>query len=175
MKKAFILISALFVLISCTKKEPVRTSGTDTIDNITYYGTTYYTYGFSFSKAKLIPTSTNPGPDIAIVSYTDNGVIKLTLQANNLKPSFFKYGEFADGTAAATAFDNLRDFSASQWLDVADPVNPNQIWIYRSGSDTYTKFRIISTVSEIRQSVPYGEITFQWVIQPDGTTTFPPK
>ena len=162
------------MLQGCTKKEPTRTSGTDTIDNITYFSTTYYNYGFSFSGAKLVSTNLNPGPDITIYVAQDNsGTARLTLQTNNLNPSFFKVGDFADATTAQAAFDNLKTVSVSQWTDMADPIAANQVWIYRSGKGTYTKFRIVSTVNETRQSIPYGECTFQWVYQPDGTTTFP--
>jgi len=173
-KSALILIVLVIMLQGCTKKEPTRTSGTDTIDNITYFSTTYYNYGFSFSSAKLISTNLNPGPDITIFVYSDNaGTPRLTLQTNNLKPSFFKVGDFTDATAAKAAFDNLKTVSVTQWIDMADPVAANQVWIYRSGKDTYAKFVIVSTVNETRQSIPYGECTFQWVYQPDGTTTFP--
>jgi len=174
-KVVFILLTIFSVLLSCTKKEATRTSGTDTIDNITYFSTTYFSYGFSFSGAKLVSTNLNPGPDITIIVNDDSGIPRLTLLANNLKPSFFKVGDFADEASAKTAFDNLKTVSVTQWLDLADPVIPNQVWIYRSGSDTYTKFRIVNTINETRQSVPYGECTFQWLYQPDGSTTFPGK
>jgi len=150
-----------------------RTSGIDKIDNITYFSTAYFNYGFSFSKAKLVSTYTNPGPDVVAYVNIDNLPYRLTLQAENLKPSFYKVGDFADEEAAQTAFNNLKTVSVSQWVDMADPLNINQVWIYRSGSDTYTKIRIISTVNEIRQTVNYGECTFQWVYQPNGSLTFP--
>ena len=167
------LIFSIFT--GCTKKEPTRTSGIDTIDNITYFNTTYFNYGFSFSGAKLVSTNLNPGPDITIFVNPGNSSPSLTLQTNNLKPSFFKEGDFPDETTAKTAFDNLKTVSVTQWLDMADPVAANQVWIYRSGTDIYTKIRIISTINETRQSIPYGECTFQWIIQPDGSTTFPGK
>ena len=175
MKRSIIILSALLLVLSgCTKKEPVRTSGTDTIDNITYFSVTYYNYGFSFSKAKLVSTNVNPGPDITLFVTQDNsGNPILTLQADNLNPSFYKVGDYADEASAKTAFDNLKTVSVSQWQDMANPVTNNQIWIYRSGTNNYTKFRIVSTVNETRQSVPYGECSFQWEYQPDGTTTFP--
>jgi hypothetical protein len=171
----FILLSLIVVLAGCTKKEPTRTSGNDTIDNITYFSTTYYNYGFSFSGAKLVSTNLNPGPDITIFVNPGTGTPTLTLQANNLKPSFFKVGDFPDEATAKTAFDNLKTVSVSLWLDMADPIIANQVWIYRSGTGIYTKFRIISTVNETRQLIPYGECTFQWLIQPDGSSTFPGK
>jgi hypothetical protein len=171
----FILIIIFSILPGCTKKEPTRTSGLDTIDNITYYSTTYYNYGFSFSAAKLVPTTNTPGPDISIYVNVDNQIPRLTLQSNNLNPSFFKAGDFADVTSAQSAFDNLKTVSVTQWQDMADPISANQVWIFRSGTGNYTKFRIVSTVNETRQSVAYGECTFQWVYQPDGSSTFPGK
>ncbi|TAL60799.1 MAG: hypothetical protein EPN88_15430 [Bacteroidetes bacterium] len=175
--KRFLFIITIFlsILSGCTKVEPTRTKGIDTIDNITYLSTTWYVYGFSFSRAKLISTSTNPAPDITVFVINDNPPFRLILQANNLKPSFYKVGDFADETAAKSAFDNLNTVSVTQWADMADPINVNQVWIYRSGSDNYTKIRIISTVNEPRKGMDYGECTFEWVYQPDGSSTFPGK
>jgi hypothetical protein len=173
MKRLVIILTTVFLLLSCTKKESARTSGIDTIDNVTYFSTTYYNYGFSFSKGALEVTTKNPGPDITIYVNVDNVTPRLTLQSNNFKPSFYKAGEYTNENDAKAAFDNLLTFSADQWVEMADPLKDNQIWIYRSGSDIYTKFRIISTVNETRENIPYGECTFQWVYQPDGSTTFP--
>jgi hypothetical protein len=176
-KTAFILLAIFSILTGCTKKEPTRTSGIDTIDNITYFSstTTYYNYGFLFSGAKLVATTTTPGPDITIYVNVDNVTPRLTLQTNNQTPSFFKFGDFADETTAQAAFNNLNTVSVTQWQYMADPLNDNQVWIYKSGNNNYTKIRIISTINETRQSVPYGECTFQWVYQPDGSSTFPAK
>jgi hypothetical protein len=171
---ALILIVVFIFLEGCSKKEPTRTSGIDTIDNTTHFSDTYFNYGFSFSSAKLISTEKNPGPDITLYVNVDVSP-RLTMQTNNLKPSFYKLGDYSDEASAKTAFDNLKTVSVTQWLDMADPIVPNQVWIYRSGSDVYTKFRIISTINETRQSVPYGECTFQWITQPDGSSTFPAK
>jgi hypothetical protein len=176
MKKAGLALLVVFtVLLSCTKKEATRTSGTDTIDNTTHFSTTYYNYGFSFSMAKLVSTEDKPGPDITLYVVTENSTSRLTLQEDNLNPSFYKAGEYPDEATAKTAFDNLKTVSVTQWQDFADPILANQVWIYRSGTDTYTKFRIVSIINEVRQSVPYGECTFQWIYQPNGTTTFPGK
>jgi len=172
-RRLFILSAILLTILSCTKKESTRTSGTDVIDNTTYFSTAYYTYGFSFSEAKLVSTTLNPGPDITIYVNVDNVTPRLTLQANNFKPSFFKVGDYASADAAKAAFDNLKTVSVEQWAEMADPIADNQIWIYRSGTDMYTKFRIVSTVNEKRDSHDYGECSFEWVYQPDGTTTFP--
>ena len=97
----------------------------------------------------------------------------MTLQSNNLNPSFYKAGDFPDATSAQSAFDNLKTVAVTQWQDMADPINDNQVWIYKSGTGNYTKIRIVSTVNETRSSIAYGECTFQWVYQPDGSSTFP--
>jgi hypothetical protein len=175
MKRLSLFLLLFQGLISCTKVEDTRTSGTDTIDNTTYQSTTYYVYGFSFSQAKQVSTMKNPGPDITIYVNQDNTPFRLTLQSNNLNPSFFRIGDYADEAAAKTAFDNLKTVPAAQWTDMADPIAPNQVWIYRSGDEKYAKIRIVSTKNEVRQLIPYGECTFQWVFQPDGSTTFPAK
>ena len=173
--RIFKLLAIFLILPGCTKTEPTRTSGIDSINNTTYFSTTYYNYGFSFSSAKQVSTNLNPGPDITIYVNIDNVTPRLTLQSNNLKPSFYKAGEFSDEGTAKTAFDNLKTVSVSQWVDMADPINANQLWIYRSGTDRYAKIRIISTVNETRQGIAYGECSFQWVYQPDGSLTFPGK
>ena len=170
---SFILLSAVLFLASCEKEDKARTSGTDTIDNTTYQSTTYYVYGFSFSQGKIVSTMNNPGPDITVYVNKDNSPYRLTLQSNNLNPSFYKAGDYADEAAAKTAFDNLKTVPSVQWTDMADPIAPNQVWIYRSGDEKYTKIRIVSTVNEARQLISYGECTFQWVHQPDGSVTFP--
>lgn len=175
--KRIVLILVVFcsILQGCTKTEATRTSGTDTIDNTTHFSSTYFNYGFSFSKAKLISTIDGQGYDISLYVNTDNLPYRITLQSDNLRPSFYKVGDFADEPAAKTAFDNLKTVSVSQWQDMADPVNANQVWIFRSGNNNYTKIRIVSTINETRQSIAYGECTFQWVYQPDGSSTFPGK
>lgn len=170
---SLILLAFVLLLSSCEEEVKVRTSGTDTIDNSTFQSTTYYVYGFSFARGKLVSTLDNPPPDITVYVNRVSTPYTLTLQTNNLNPSFYKVGDFADEAAAKTAFDNLKTVPAAQWTDMADPVAPNQVWIFRSGEEKYTKFRIISTVNEMRQQIAYGECTFQWVHQPDGSLTFP--
>jgi hypothetical protein len=178
MKRLIILIFLLaIVLNSCKKTDNTPSgSGTVTIDNTTYQSTTYYVYGFSFSKAKKVSTLENPGPDITIYVNADTPPDTwLYLQANNLNPSFAKIGDYPDAEAASAAFDNLKTVGSYQWTDLAQPIAPNQVWVYKTGTPCYAKIRIISTVNETRNSLPYGECTFEWVYQPDGSTTFPSK
>jgi hypothetical protein len=182
MKNIFLMLCISLVLFSCKKKEETHTSGIDTIDNTTHMGSTYYVYGFSFPDARLVSTESHPGPDITIYVNNDNPNIppRLYFMANNLLPSFYKAGEYTSESAASDAFNSLKSISVPMWTDFADPVKPNQVWIYRSQGEKYAKIRIISTVNErrkdtsaLRDSVDYAECTFEWVYQPDGTITFP--
>ena len=167
----FTLISTVILLVACKKDGAVRTSGTDKIDNIVHQDVTYYVYGFSFSQAKLVSTESNPRPDIVLHPVESS---RPTLQTNNFLPSFFKIGEYANENEAKKAFDNLKTVpTPQQWLDMADPVAPNQVWVYRSDKEKYTKFRIVDIKSKTQKGVTYDECTFQWVHQPDGSVNFP--
>ena len=174
MKRELIILFALLVTLSgCTKVEKTRTSGVDTIDNIRYQSITFSVYGFSFSSGKLVSTYPAPGPDITIDVIEDNIPFRLALQTSNLKDSFFKVGDYSDEPEAIQAFNNLKTVDVQAWDGMADSITQNQVWIYRAGTDTYAKVRIISIVNEIRETVPYGECKFQWVYQSDGSLTFP--
>jgi hypothetical protein len=176
MRKSFLFIILVsIVLNSCKKSDTLSPSGTVTIDNTTYQTTTYYVFGFSFSKAAKVSTLEDPGPDIIIYVRIDDPPNRLTLQANNYNPSFYKVGDYADAESASAAFENLKTVENFQWIEMADPISPNQVWVYKSGTPTYAKIRIISTVNETRNNLPYGECTFEWVYQSDGSTTFPAK
>jgi len=166
-----ILLPLLLIQLSCKKKEVIPTSGTVTIDNTTGFSQTYYVYGFLFSRAEIVSTLDNPPPDITI----DSDGTNLFFQTNNLKDSFYKFGEFDSADSAEEAFNNLTTVSVTQWAGLASPVKPDQIWLYRSGSEHYAKIRIISTVSEARENRDYAECTFEWAYQPDGSLTFPGK
>jgi hypothetical protein len=171
----FILLVSLVFAAGCKKNDVSRTSGTDTIDNTIYKSSTYYAYGFSFSKAAKVATTETPGPDIVLYVATDTQLPRLTFQANNYKDSFSKVGDYTDAASAITAFNSLLSVGTVQWTSMADPVTANQVWLYRTNSDQYVKMRIVSVVNETRNSVAFGACTFEWVFQPDGSTTFPGK
>jgi hypothetical protein len=170
-KAALILLTVMLLLHSCNKEDAIPTSGTTTINNTISFNQTYFVYGFLFSRAELVSTLDNPGPDITVDS---DGTI-LFFQTENYKDSFYKAGEYADAASAEQAFGNLTAPVVNTWAEWANPVNPNQIWIYRSDSEHYAKLRIISIVSEVRDNRDFAECTFEWVYQPDGSLTFPGK
>jgi hypothetical protein len=173
----FIFLLFLTILSGCKKAETIPTSGTDTIDNTGYQNaTTYYALGFSFSQAKKISNLSQPGPDITLIVNQDNPAsTRLTLMVDNFKRSYFKIGDFTNEVSSVAAFNNLKTVGTYQWVDLADTIKANQVWLYRTGRDQYAKFRIVSAKNEVRNSKPYGECTFQWVFQPDGSSTFPGK
>jgi hypothetical protein len=169
----FIVLFSLFIQVSCSKDDTPETSGTATIDNTRTLGQTYYVYGFLFSEARKVSTIDTPPPDITI----DSDGTSLLLMANNLNNSFYKAGEYNDASSAEAAYNSLTSATIlpSEWEGLAYPLKAHQIWIYRSGTNNYTKFRIISIISEERSGVDYAECTFEWEYQPDGTLTFPGK
>jgi hypothetical protein len=171
-----ILLLSVFLQGSC-KKDEIPLAGTETIET-TLFGTgPYYAYGFSFSLAKQISTLDDPGPDIALLADVDiNGTIRrLMLQTENYKNSFCKYGEYPNPSSAETAYNSLTTANVSQWVEWADTVRANQVWIFRTGAEHYAKFRIVKTVAEQKSGVAYGSCTFEWDYQPDGSLTFPGK
>jgi hypothetical protein len=175
MKRISQIIILLVILITgCKKESTPRTSGTDTIDNTIYKSTIYYAYGFSFSKAAKVATTETPGPDFAL--YADPGITRLTLEVPpNQENSFSKVGDYPDLESAISEFKNLTTTGSFPWIDIADPVEANQIWLFRTNDDKYAKIRIVSIVYKILDGLPYGQITFEWVFQPDGSSTFPAK
>jgi hypothetical protein len=173
----FILFLSLLIQASCTKDE-IPISGNQIIET-TLYGTgPYYAYGFSFSQAKEVSTLEDPGPDITLLADVDidgTTIRRLMLQTENLKTSFNKYGEYPNATSAESAYNNLTSANVTQWEEWVDTLKSHQVWIFRSGTDRYAKFRIINTVAGQKDGKPYGECTFEWEYQPDGTLTFPGK
>jgi hypothetical protein len=178
MKSSFIIILILSVFLSaCKKNDAPSGTGTVTIDNI-LGGTDvtgYYSYGFLFSKAKKVSTIETPGPDVTLIVNADTPPGRLTLQANNLNPSFYKVGDYPDAQSAITAFNDLKTVGTYNYVEMADPISSNQVWVYRTGTPCYAKIRIISTILDNTKTPVYGECTFEWVYQPDGSTTFPAK
>jgi hypothetical protein len=176
MKSSFLIILVLSVVLAgCKKTDTPAGSGTITIDNTTFQSTTYYVFGFSFSKAAKVSTLEVPGPDILVYVNADTPPARLTLQADNLNPSFYKIGDYLDAQSATTAFNELKTVGTYNWTEMADPIASNQVWVYRTSTNCYAKMRIISAVIDDTKTPVFGECTLQWVYQPDGSTTFPAK
>jgi hypothetical protein len=177
MKGPLLILFVILAVFSGCKKDTTTppASGTVSIDN-TLNGTDvagYYAIGFLFSQAKKVSTLNNPEPDITIDN--DGTLLILILQTNNFKNSFYRVGEYPNATLAEQAFTGLTSFTVPQWTSSGNQIKPNQIWLFRTGSEHYAKIRIISTISEVRNNRNYAECNFQWAYQPDGSLTFPGK
>jgi hypothetical protein len=168
---SYTILLIIVILAGCKKDVQVRTTGTDTIDNVRHMSTTWFTYGFSFSTGKLVSTETTPKPDITVDTLTAARP-NVYLQGS-INTFFSKIGDYPDENSARAAFDGLKTINVTNWVDWANPILPNQVWVFKSGSDLYTKFRIITIVQRRDQGIPVTEITFQWVHQPDASLIFP--
>ncbi len=172
MKKSFfILVFMTVFLLSCKKEETIPTSGTETIDNSLFGTTVYYAIGFNFAAASKVSSNQTPKPDLILELGAT--IDEFILQTGAGLNGFYLKGEYADAASALQAFSNLTAFSVSRWEEWANPVKPNQVWIYRSAEEHYAKIRIISTSSQDLDPRDYGECTFEWVYQPDESLTFP--
>lgn len=176
-----ILFIALFFLPSCKKPFDIPTSGTATINNILKLDPVlqdYYSLGFLFSAGELVSSHNTPPPDINIIN--DGTLKNLIFEADNRENSFYKVGQYSNSVTAKNVFDTLVSPVVLQWVVWADSLKENQVWLYKSGNEYYSKLRIISTLSqkrkaEVGDSIIYSECTFEWAYQPDGSLTFPGK
>ncbi|MCJ7446475.1 MAG: hypothetical protein MUO72_02160 [Bacteroidales bacterium] len=168
-----VILLLLLYFTGCNKTDNPKLSGIDTINNLLYGEGPYYAIGLNFSTAEKVSTLKDPGPDITLEN--DGTLINLILQTDMGLNAFNLMGEYADAASSQQAFNNLTSPVVTEWADWAFSIKPDQVWIYRSGTEHYAKIRIISTISETRNSRDYAECTFEWVYQPDGTLTFPGK
>jgi hypothetical protein len=169
-----LILSISLAITGCKKNDGPKLSGTDTINNILYGTGPYYALGFSVTSGKNVSTSESPLDVVTINAFPDN-FNKTYFDAQNYNNSFYRYGVYTDAATASLAFKNLTSFNVTQWKITGDSVNINQIWLFRTSSETFAKIRIISAVGEIRNNIPYVECTFEWAYQPDGSLTFPGK
>jgi hypothetical protein len=175
MKRILIIgVVVILALSGCKKNDSPKLSGTETIDN-TLSGTgPYWAMGFSFPLGKKVSTLSSP-LDVITINAIPGNFDKTYFDAQNFENSFYLFGSYNDGTSASLAFKNLTAFSVTQWNATGDAVKPNQIWLFKTSSGTYSKFLIKSTVGEVRNSIPFVACTFDWAFQPDGSLTFPGK
>ncbi|MGB4292591.1 MAG: hypothetical protein WBJ37_06875 [Bacteroidales bacterium] len=181
MRPLFLFLVAVAVLLTgCRKEDKPVYSGIMTINNkIVEKSPTYIIEGFHVPTGKKVFDLNNQRDIISVSSAYDVYLnpLKIIFITNNFKNSFYRYGQYNDTKSAEDAFTALTEFTEPVWTDIGDSVRINQIWIYRTSDSRYAKLRIISTILEIRPDMkyPYAECTFEWVFQPDGTKTFPPR
>ncbi|HNX66615.1 MAG TPA: hypothetical protein PKH02_07005 [Bacteroidales bacterium] len=166
--------AVLFFTFSCSKSG-TPTSGTVTLDNKLYGSAPYYSMGFTFSGAKKVSTLANPAPDLTIEAGVLEGGVTVVpfLEANTLEPAFGLIGQYGSSEEAETAFNALVSVGSPAWIDLGAPLAANQLWVFRTGNDTYAKLLILSVSLNTGADPDFASCTFKWVYQPDGTATFP--
>ncbi|MBU0560653.1 MAG: hypothetical protein KJ799_18785 [Bacteroidetes bacterium] len=160
---------------------PPKTSGENTIN--TKVVNSKYT-GFSFSQGGNIeyPNSNNITPDIIVLVQTNetgNILGVFFSSAGTLKPTFKLIRQFndADTDSAQVYFDNLIEVPDSNYMNLALPVKVNQIWAVKTVDDKFGKILILHTEAYADSSNPssptlYGEASFKWNYQPNGSRNF---
>jgi len=178
MKTVIGIVSICALLFTgCKKSDKAIYSGTITIDNVLYGTGPYYAKGFSVPSGTLVSTLNNPLDVMTILEDhdVDFNVRKLYFSTSNYKNSFALYGSYNNESEAIQAFRNLKDFNVPTFSELADDIKPYQVWLYKTSAGYFAKIRVIGTLTEKRDNMvfPYAECTFEWVYQPDGSTTFP--
>ena len=162
------------MVVSCDKEPERKYAGEFTIDNALYGYGPYYAIGYSFELGRELKTSDSPPPDITVHARTDaqGNVSGAYLDTPNLMESYALAGNFNTGTEAKDFFDNLLQVGSYTWMLFADNISEHQVYVFKTREDNYVKFRIKNLVLNDTENGPYAEVTIEWRIQPDGSTTF---
>ena len=165
---------ALMLMLSACQKEKQTNSGTVTIDNMLVpSGQTYAVFGFSFELGKIISNLEVPGPDITVHLRTDiSGVTGKYFDSDNYSDSFALAGEYETEAEAKAAFNNLPEVGSPVWQQTAEDIEEHQLWLFKTSEDNYVKFRISGLEINEMMDPPFIQVSFQWQIQPDGSTSF---
>ncbi|NOY38460.1 MAG: hypothetical protein GXO83_12915 [Chlorobi bacterium] len=174
----FIPFVLILILSSCQKEKPIPLTGEVTMDS-TLFGSgsgpyPYYLIGFSFSQGKLIEYRNGNVPDITILPKTEvSGNVKSAfLDTPNVFPSFSLTAAFDNADDALTFFGNYLEAADSGYISLADPILPHQIWTFKTATGRFAKMLIMDVKTMLKDQVPYAEVTFRYVYQPDGTPVF---
>lgn len=162
------------MMVSCEKDDGKTNAGEFTIDNALYGFGPYYAIGYSFELGRELKTNDTPPPDITVHARTDaqGNVSGAYLDTPNLTESYALAGDFDTEAEAKDFFDDLLQVGTYTWMLFADDISEYQVYIFKTREDNYVKFWIKNLVLENRADEAYAEVTIEWRIQPDGSTTF---
>ncbi len=162
-----------------TSVEIPPTSGTATIDSRVV---NLQASGFSFDQAAMVKilNSSNALPDIQLlVNMNQTGAVLGVYLArpDSLVPSFRLLRRFNTLDSARSCFDGLREIPDTTYQDLALPVNVAEIWAVKTRRNKFAKILITETVAYTDTSnpsapAPFGQATFDWSYQPNGTGRF---
>jgi hypothetical protein len=138
--------------------------------------------GFSFEYAAVMswPFATHQLPDFAVlvqINATGRAIGVYLVRPDSLVPAFCLLRQFGSIDTASSYFHGLAEIPDTTYADLALSINPNQVWAIKTRRDTFAKILIRQTTAYIDSSLPgtpspYGEVTFEWVYQPNGTRQF---
>ncbi|NJK97483.1 MAG: hypothetical protein HC905_23555 [Bacteroidales bacterium] len=177
MKNIILFAIAFALLLSCKKEnEEVKTSGEVILSTQILGGEpNYYVQGFSFATAQILKynKTSNTNPDLVPENNTQNEILGANIESPNNDKAFYKAGEFSTLTEAQTFFNTIKEAGSVVFEQKIYNVKANQVYLYKSRSDTYAKFLVKSTETMDGPLTDYVKITIEWVYQPDGSLIFP--
>jgi len=176
MRPAVILALAVILMLTACEEKETPVSGTITLTNELYdAGDHYYALGLSLDEAKAVPYY--QGEDRADTwlnaGSVEGGPVVAYLDANTLNPPFALIGTYDTAGDASNAFDGLKSVGSVSYVELASPLEENQVWLFKTRDFKYAKFRIINLSLDTSGDSPYASCTLEWVYQPDGSATFP--
>ena len=178
MKRAFLFsVLLLFAFSGCEKEEDPVTSGEATLtSDRVLEGSTYSIYGFSFEQGMVIkynPAGTGTIPDFFILPITDGGQPSgALLDTPNQSKSFSLTAEFSDPLVALQYFNYYKNVIDSNYVFLANPLEENQVWTFRTNSDKFGKILMKEVKALVKNNENYAETTFLWEYQPNGSMEF---
>lgn len=138
--------------------------------------------GFSFDQATAVrfPNSQGTLPDVCVLVHITNpgGIVGVFFtRPDSVVPTFRLLRHFATVDSAESYFQGLAEIPDTTYLALAIPASEGQVWAVKTRRATFAKILVRHTLAYADSSgpgapTPYGEATFDWAYQPNGTRRF---
>ncbi len=158
---------------------PTPTSGRATL-NTRYVN--HQASGFSFDRAAIVvfPNWQGTLPDLcAFVQINQPGRVigVFFTRPDSFVQTFCLLRQFVSLDSAQAYFQSVTEIPDTTYTDLALTLSAGQIWAVKTRRATFAKILIRHTLAFVDSSAPglptpYGEATFDWAYQPDGTKRF---
>ena len=193
MRVILTVLVSFFLVVSCTSNEctspevQAPTSGRAVLDGVVRRDRDgrFYTSGFSFEQGEVLQV-TDPNEPVAdihlLFTYSAEGEFTgLAFSGGGMVPEFSHIARVEDAGEARAAFDSTRCIPDDAYFSsFVMPLRVYDIWAVKTVDGRFGKVLLTKTFwckqewdsAGVRVSRAYGEITFDWVFQPDGSTCF---
>lgn len=180
---SYYLILFFVIFTACTKDstrpEIAPTSGKVTVTS-EVIGNQASGFSFELGEVITLPNSQDILPDLLVLVQQGSGgeILGVFFAATDLTPTFSLIGEKSTLDSSRAIFNGLNEIpDTTTFADLAHPVNANQVWAVKTRENKYAKILVLATSAFIDSAntagpTPYGEVTFEWVYQPDGGRIF---